>query len=105
MKLENNKLLQGVITIVGIVLYLLSRKTKGKSKLTFLMIPICMLGLISLSCGNKKQDKVDINKALDNAIEKVEDEADKLHDAWDDTRKESQRKVEKVKHKVERIQN
>ncbi len=67
------------------------------------MIPICMLGLISLSCGNKKQDKVDINKALDNAIEKVEDEADKLHDAWDDTRKESQRKVEKVKHKVERI--
>ena len=70
MKLENNKLLQGVITVVGIVLYLLSRKTKGKSKLTFLMIPICMLGLISLSCGNKKQDKIDINKALDNAIEK-----------------------------------
>ncbi|MFR0996592.1 MAG: hypothetical protein ACLSGQ_18570 [Parabacteroides distasonis] len=103
MKLENNKLLQGVITVVGIVLYLLSRKTKEKSKLTFLMIPICMLGLISLSCGNKKQDKVDINKALDNAIEKVEDEADKLHDACDDTRKESQRKVEKVKHKVKRI--
>ena len=41
-------------------------------------------------------------KLLDNAIEKVEDEADKLHDACDDTRKESQRKVEKVKHKVKK---
>lgn len=53
------------------------------------------MGVASFSCGNKSQKKVDLNKALDNAIERVEDEADKLDKTWDDTKKRPGRKQRK----------
>ena len=64
-----SKLLQGVVTLAGIVLYLLARKSKNKIRHTFLLILVCTMGVASFSCGNKSQKKVDLNKALDNAIE------------------------------------
>ncbi len=45
-----------------------------------------------------------MNRALDNAIEKVEDEADKLDNAWDDTKKETRKEAEKIKNEIEKIQ-
>ena len=76
MRLGKSKFLQGVVTLAGIVLYLLARKIKNKMRHTFLLVLVCTFSLVSFSCTNKKQDKM--NRALDNAIEKVEDEADKL---------------------------
>ena len=99
-----SKLLQGVVTLAGIVLYLLARKSKNKVRHTFLLTLVCTMGLVSVSCGNKNQKKVDLNKALDNAIERVEDEADKLDNTWNDTRKETRKEAEKVKHEIEKIQ-
>lgn len=37
-------------------------------------------------------------------IERVEDEADKLDKTWDDTKKETRKEAEKVKHEIEKIQ-
>ena len=91
--MEKSKFLQGIITLAGIVLYLLARKSKNKVRHTSLLLLVCMLSLVSFSCTNKKQDKM--NKALDNAIEKVEDEADKLDNAWNDTKKRPGRKQRK----------
>ena len=102
--LGKSKLLQGVVTLAGIVLYLLARKSKNKIRHTFLLILVCTMGVASFSCGNKSQKKVDLNKALDNAIERVEDEADKLDKTWDDTKKETRKEAEKVKHEIEKIQ-
>ena len=61
-----SKLLQGVVTLAGIVLYLLARKSKNKIRHTFLLILVCTMGVASFSRGNKSQKKVDLNKALDN---------------------------------------
>ncbi len=97
-----SKFLHGVIALTEIVLYLLACKSKNKVRHTFLLVSVCLLSLVSFSCTNKKQDKM--NKALDNAIEKVEDEADKLDNAWDDTKKETQKEAEKIKNEIEKIQ-
>ena len=94
-----SKFLQGVITLAGIVLYLLARKSKNKVRHTFLLVLVCTLSLVSFSCTNKKQDKM--NKTLDNAIEKVEDEADKLDNAWNDTKKETRKEAEKIKKLID----
>lgn len=100
--MEKSKFLQGIITLAGIVLYLLARKSKNKVRHTSLLLLVCMLSFVSFSCTNKKQDKM--NKALDNAIEKVEDEADKLDNAWNDTKKETREEAKKIKNEIEKIQ-
>ena len=83
-----SKLLQGVVTLAGIVLYLLARKSKNKIRHTFLLILVCTMGVASFSCGNKSQKKVDLNKALDLGRHK----------------KETRKEAEKVKHEIEKIQ-
>ena len=87
----NNKFIQGLIVFVGIGLYFFSRKSKVKIKHTLLLATICLFSFLSLSCSNKKQNKIDINKALDNAIEKVEHEADKLKTLCMKLRKKTER--------------
>ena len=99
-----SKLLQGVVTLAGIVLYLLARKSKNKIRHTFLLILVCTMGVVSFSCGNKSQKKVDLNKALDQSLERVEDVAGKLDKTRDDTKKENRKEAEKVKHEIEKIQ-
>lgn len=99
----NNKFIQGLIVFVGIGLYFFSRKSKVKIKHTFLLATICLFSFLSLSCSNKKQNKIDINKALDNAIEKVEHEADKLKNTLYETKKENRKGTDKIKHKIEKI--
>ena len=102
MRLGKSKFLQGVVTLAGIVLYLLARKSKNKMRHTFLLVLVYTLSLVSFSCTNKKQDKM--NRALDNAIEKVEDEADKLDNAWEDTNQETRKEAETLKIDIEKIQ-
>lgn len=99
----NNKFIQGLIVLVGIGLYFFSRKPQIKTRHTLLLATICLFSFLSLSCSNKKQNKIDINKALDNAIEKVEHEADKLKNILHETEKENRKETDKIKHKVEKI--
>lgn len=63
------------------------------------------MGVASFSCGNKSQKKVDLNQSIGQGLERVEDEADQIRqDLGTNTKKETRKEAEKVKHEIEKIQ-
>ena len=53
-----SKLLQGVVTLAGIVLYLLARKSKNKIRHTFLLILVCTMGVASHAVTKAKRKSI-----------------------------------------------